>query len=163
VQLQARRNAAWDERFDHIARHFEKDKLSIDDWVCAEENRSKKELLEEMDRYIYDDDDERGDVDAVGDVDDDVPLPPPPPGVVPEMSIPRNAAPPPPPPTENFTSVDSNKRKATEEPLLPPRRPRRRQTTLITNRYCVSYPSNTMISDEANLYHSVRVEAPVAL
>jgi hypothetical protein len=146
VELQARRNAAWDERFDHIARHFEKEKLSIDDWVCAEENRRKKELLKEMDRYVYDDDDERGDIDAVGDIDDDVPLPPPPPpDIVSEMSIPRNNAPPPPPPRPAETSSQGEKRKRTDledAPIPPPRRPTRRQTTLITNRYCVSFSIN---------------------
>jgi hypothetical protein len=60
VVLKERRNAAWDERFDHIAHHFEKDKKSIEEWVCAEENKTKKELLKEMDRYVFDDEDERG-------------------------------------------------------------------------------------------------------
>jgi hypothetical protein len=48
--LKTRRNHAWDERFDHIAHHFEKDdpKKHIDDWICVEENRTKKELKEEM-------------------------------------------------------------------------------------------------------------------
>jgi hypothetical protein len=60
VVLKERRNAAWDERFDHIAHHFEKDKKSIEEWICAEENKTKKELLKEMDRYVFDDEDERG-------------------------------------------------------------------------------------------------------
>jgi hypothetical protein len=143
VQLQARRNAAWDERFDHIAHHFEKDKKSIDEWVCAEENRTKKEMLQEMDRCVYDDDDGKDrdeDIDAVADIDDEASLPPPPPEVIPEMSIPGNAAPPPPSPSESFTQADSNKRNALDDPPLPPRRAKRRQTTLITNRYCVSLP-----------------------
>jgi hypothetical protein len=60
IPLKERRNAAWDERFDHIAWHFEKGKKSIEEWVCAEENKTKKELLQEMDRYVFDDEDERG-------------------------------------------------------------------------------------------------------
>jgi hypothetical protein len=60
IELKEKRNAAWDERFDHIAYHFEKDKYGIEKWVCAEENKTKKELLKEMDRYVFDDDDERG-------------------------------------------------------------------------------------------------------
>jgi hypothetical protein len=60
IVLREKRNAAWDERFDHIAHHFEKDKKSIEEWVCAEENKTKKELLKEMDRYVFDDEDERG-------------------------------------------------------------------------------------------------------
>ncbi|KAJ4355199.1 hypothetical protein N0V95_003159 [Ascochyta clinopodiicola] len=43
-------NAAWDERFSHIASHFEKDtpKKCIDDWICVEENRTKRQLQEDM-------------------------------------------------------------------------------------------------------------------
>jgi len=69
VVLRQKRNAAWDERFDHIAHHFEKEKRRIEGWVCAEENRTKKELLREMDRHVFDDEDER-DVDAVGEAED---------------------------------------------------------------------------------------------
>jgi hypothetical protein len=155
VQLEARRNAAWDERFDHIARHFEKDTKSIDEWVCAEENRSKKELLKEMGRYVYDDDEREkdGDVDAAGDVDDDAPLPPPPPpDVIPEMGMPRSNAPPPPPPVDSLVQDDSRKRSAPDELLVPPRRPKRRQTTLITNRYCVSSETEMLFSNKADMY-----------
>ncbi|KAF2035962.1 hypothetical protein EK21DRAFT_43742, partial [Setomelanomma holmii] len=73
IRLDEKRNAAWDERFDHIAQHFEKEKRSIEEWVCAEENKTKKELLKDMDRYVFDDEDERG----AG--ANRVPLPPPPP------------------------------------------------------------------------------------
>lgn len=50
VPLKTRRNYAWDERFDHIANHFEKDnpKKNIDDWICVEENKTKKKLQEEI-------------------------------------------------------------------------------------------------------------------
>jgi hypothetical protein len=64
VELKEKRNAAWDERFDHIAYHFEKEKRSIEEWVCAEENKPKKELLKDLDRYVFDDENDRG----IGDV-----------------------------------------------------------------------------------------------
>jgi hypothetical protein len=60
VELKERRNAAWDERFDHIAYHFEKEKKRIEAWVCAEDNKTKKELLKESDRYVFEDEYERG-------------------------------------------------------------------------------------------------------
>lgn len=49
-KLNTIRNHAWDERFDHIAHHFERDepKKHIGDWVCVEENRTKRELKQEM-------------------------------------------------------------------------------------------------------------------
>jgi hypothetical protein len=49
-KLQTRRNYAWDERFDHIAQHFEKDtpKKNIDDWICVEENATKRALQQKM-------------------------------------------------------------------------------------------------------------------
>lgn len=49
-KLQQKRNDAWDERFNHIAEHFENDtpKKNIDDWICVEENRTKRQLLEDM-------------------------------------------------------------------------------------------------------------------
>jgi hypothetical protein len=49
-KLQTRRNYAWDERFDHIAHHFERDdpKRNIDDWICVEENRTKGQLQKAM-------------------------------------------------------------------------------------------------------------------
>lgn len=53
--LESKRNEAWDERFNHIAFHFEKEKISIDEWLCVEENRTKKELHEEVDRDDFTD------------------------------------------------------------------------------------------------------------
>jgi hypothetical protein len=76
IQLQQKTNAAWDERFDHIARHFEKEDKSIDGWVCAEENRTKGERVKERNRHDSDESDEKDDMDAVGEEDDDVPIPP---------------------------------------------------------------------------------------
>ncbi len=92
IELKERRNAAWDERFDHIAQHFEKERKNIDEWVCVEENKTKKELLKEMDRYVLDDEEER-DVDAIGEVDDDVMTVPA--NMMPDQtSIARNQGPP---------------------------------------------------------------------
>jgi hypothetical protein len=53
IVLTTKRNAAWDERFDHIAEHFEKKQQRIDTWLCVEENRTKKELHDEMDRNDF--------------------------------------------------------------------------------------------------------------
>jgi len=116
IVLKERRNAAWDERFDHIAYHFEKDKKSIEEWVCAEENKTKKELLKEMDRYVFDDDDERG-VGAGG--QPDVGPPPPP---LPPMDVNTNvpSAPPmqqqTPPLAEDLPQIAGQKRGAIGEP-----------------------------------------------
>ncbi|KAH7379219.1 hypothetical protein DE146DRAFT_626272 [Phaeosphaeria sp. MPI-PUGE-AT-0046c] len=103
IELKEKRNAAWDERFDHIAHHFEREGRSIEQWICVEENKTKKELLKEMDRYVFDDDDEERRGRA----------PPPPPS----SSIPMdNFAPPPPPPPPDSTMVhDSRKRSASVE------------------------------------------------
>lgn len=48
--LKHKENDAWGERFDHIADHIEKDtpKKNIDDWICVEENLTKKKLLEDL-------------------------------------------------------------------------------------------------------------------
>jgi hypothetical protein len=132
IQLKNRRNAAWDERFDHIAHHFEKEKKSIDEWVCAEENRLKKDLLKEMDRYVYDDEDERekdgddddDDDDAAGDVDDDVPRTPP----------------------ESFAQGNSRKRQASTEHIDPNRASKEKRRRTATNRYCVRIPITSSIT-----------------
>jgi hypothetical protein len=80
--LKEKRNEAWDERFDHIAYHFEKEKKSIDDWLCVEANKTKKELVEEMRRDAFGDEEEAphedgakcetpdDNLDAAGDSDD---------------------------------------------------------------------------------------------
>jgi hypothetical protein len=74
--LKAKRNAAWDERFDHIARHFEKEQKLIDDWLCVEANRTKRELQKEVpvDRKAFPDEDDDMEVDAEGDDDDASPV-----------------------------------------------------------------------------------------
>src|SRR5690242_17542968 len=66
--LQTSRNDAWAERFNHIAFHFEKEKRSIDEWLCAEENKTKKELQDEVDRDDFADATEmETDADVTGD------------------------------------------------------------------------------------------------
>ncbi|KAF1911561.1 hypothetical protein BDU57DRAFT_506857 [Ampelomyces quisqualis] len=58
VALKEKRNKAWDERFDHIAFHFEKEGRGVEEWVCVEENKAKRELLGELDRYVFDEEGE---------------------------------------------------------------------------------------------------------
>lgn len=60
MHLKEKRNKAWDERFDHIASHFEKEKRGIEEWVCVEENRRKGVVGREMDKWVFDVEDERG-------------------------------------------------------------------------------------------------------
>jgi hypothetical protein len=95
IELKERRNAAWDERFDHIAHHFEKDHLSIEDWVCVEENRTKRDLLREMDRFLFDDEDDTRRAQAKKGMGQGPRPPPPPP--VPQQQTQTGAMPPMPP------------------------------------------------------------------
>lgn len=131
VRLKQRRNAAWDERFDHIAAHFQKEK--IDEWVCAEENKKKHELLRDMDRYVFDDDDERPR--AANDMD--------------EMPETASSAPQLSPVASHVAQPSvSRKRKEPEESSSPEPRKRRRHGTqpqtsnlhdqAVQVRYCVS-------------------------
>ena len=166
VQLKERRNAAWDERFDHIARHFEKERRNIDDWICAEENRPKKELLEEKKKRDYfDDEDERdkdGDVDATGDVDDDVPQPrqphPLPPNDTPSMTMSSHASMRPSPLAGDIALGTAVKRQRSEDLAYGERHPKRRQTTMVTNRYCVSHPFQLFVTVLTN---TVRMSEPL--
>jgi hypothetical protein len=57
VKLEKKRTMAWDERFDHIDRHFNRDKRRIEEWHCVEARKPKGEVLREMDKYVFDDDD----------------------------------------------------------------------------------------------------------
>ncbi|KAH6638189.1 hypothetical protein C7974DRAFT_155937 [Boeremia exigua] len=59
--LKSKRNEAWDERFNHIAHHFEQEKRSIDDWLCVEQDKTKKLLREEeATRYAFTDEADAG-------------------------------------------------------------------------------------------------------
>ena len=166
MQLKERRNAAWDERFDHIARHFEKERRNIDDWICAEENRPKKELLEEKKKRDYfDDEDERdkdGDVDATGDVDDDVPQlrqpHPPSPNNMPSMPMSSHASMRHSPLAGAIALGTAVKRQRSDDSVYGERQPKRRQTTLVTNRYCVSYPFQLFATV---LINTVRMSEPL--
>ena len=137
TELKEKRNAAWDERFDHIAHHFEKERKTIDDWVCADENKTKRELLKEMDRYVFDDDEERS-VEAVDEAEEDIITLPP--NMVPEQSgMPRIQGPPPPPPQQPSQGTLSSKRKGSDvEVQRPAKRNRITTLTTLTTRLCVS-------------------------
>lgn len=58
IRSKNRRNAAWDERFEHIASHLERDNKKIEEWICVEENKTKEELLKGMDGLVLDDPEE---------------------------------------------------------------------------------------------------------
>ncbi|KAJ6284320.1 hypothetical protein J3E71DRAFT_194259 [Bipolaris maydis] len=85
VGLKTKSNEARDERFDHIAEHLEQDnnKKSIEEWICVEQNKTKKELLLEERMQNNDEDEERAKnndfASARGERDCHNPLPPPPP------------------------------------------------------------------------------------
>ena len=55
VKLKEKRNAAWDERFNHIDEHFRREKR-IEEWLCMEAKKTKGEVLREMDRTNFDED-----------------------------------------------------------------------------------------------------------
>jgi hypothetical protein len=76
IELKVKREAAWDERFDHIAKHFEKEEKSIEEWVCVEENKTKKELLKETERHVIGDEDAREENGSSSNVHMNVPLSP---------------------------------------------------------------------------------------
>jgi hypothetical protein len=59
VKLRERRNAAWDERFDHIDSHFSKDKRGIEEWVCVEAGKRKGDVMRDMDKTNFDEEEDR--------------------------------------------------------------------------------------------------------
>lgn len=118
IRLHQRRNAAWDERFDHIAKHFEKEKKSIDDWICVEENKPKKELCQGMDRDVFDEDEEQN-IDAEGEDDDEDA------GTQAQQAFSSHA------------SSGSGKRQASDG-LQAMQRPQKRRNATVVNRYCCS-------------------------
>ncbi|CAA9957545.1 hypothetical protein PTMSG1_01153 [Pyrenophora teres f. maculata] len=164
VELKAKRNAAWDERFDHIANHFEKQHRSIDEWICAEENKSKKELSKEMDRYFYEEDEEderekSSERDAIGEVDNDIPMPAPSPEDIPESSIPPFVDPPLPP--ETF-QINSRKRSAPGDTAISSR-PAKRMQRAPRIHYCCKckHPCGPMDVQCLNCDHPVCNECSV--
>jgi hypothetical protein len=146
LALKTKRNAAWDERFNHIAHHLEKEKKSIEEWVCVEQNKTKKELHNERMQDACEDDEEREKEDGfecIGEERDcDDPLPPPPPPPPPEhvswtpISI---GAAVPHPPHPSFGHEGNRKRSAATfvDDLDQRSKPKRRRTGTMTNRYCV--------------------------
>ncbi|KAK7191653.1 uncharacterized protein CC84DRAFT_598208 [Paraphaeosphaeria sporulosa] len=135
VKLKERRNAAWDERFNHIDAHFSIEKRGIELWMCVETRKTKGELLREMDRTKFDDDD--GDEDGDGEPDDS-----PPPtadgagnGLYPTYdAFPR---PPSIPPPVTITEDMTRKRQyPADDDFAPAPTSKRRRTDV--NRYCCS-------------------------
>ncbi|KAL5449444.1 hypothetical protein PMIN06_006824 [Paraphaeosphaeria minitans] len=135
VGLKERRNAAWDERFDHIDAHFNKEKRAIEQWLCVETRKTKGESPRKMDRTKFDDDD--GDEDGDGEPDDS--SPPTTEGAGdgsyrPYDSIPRLASIPPP---ANTTEDMPRKRPhPVDDDFVPAPTSKRRRTDV--NRYCCS-------------------------
>lgn len=106
IVLKMKRNAAWDERFDHIAEHFQKDKKKIEEWICVEENKSKRELLTDTDGCMFGDEDDKR-TDTIGEAD----------STLSHSAMPYSQAspptPPPPPPPAAQTSILNNNGKRT--------------------------------------------------
>ncbi|PVH99496.1 hypothetical protein DM02DRAFT_656337 [Periconia macrospinosa] len=159
VPLREKRNAAWDERFDHIDEHFSKQGKSIEDWTCLEANRVKGELKTELDSRNFDneedadaEDEDGDDADADGIADDDDPLhtfptfdapPNDPPPLIPEPYPTTTAA----APcyfdstglgTQSYFS-SARKRQVPLEDTAPAPMPKRSKNDV--NRYCVSHLS----------------------
>ncbi|KAF2442202.1 hypothetical protein P171DRAFT_433748 [Karstenula rhodostoma CBS 690.94] len=134
VKLKERRNAAWDERFDHIDAHFNKEKRGIEQWMCVETRKTKGESLRETDRTNFDDDDDDDDGDEDGDGEPDDSPPPPANGAGDGTYPPYDAFPIPPsvPVTEDL----SRKRSYPVEDFAPAPTPKRRRADV--NRYCCS-------------------------
>lgn len=57
VRLEKKRNAAWDERFDHIDNHFSKEGKKIGEWLCVEAKKTKAEVERETDKWAFDEED----------------------------------------------------------------------------------------------------------
>ncbi|KAF2662967.1 hypothetical protein K491DRAFT_709618 [Lophiostoma macrostomum CBS 122681] len=57
VRLEKKRNAAWDERFDHIDNHFSKEGKKIEAWLCIEGRKTKGEVWKDVDKDSFDEED----------------------------------------------------------------------------------------------------------
>jgi hypothetical protein len=124
VKLKERRNAAWDERFDHIDRHFSKEKRGIEDWVCVEAGKRKGEVMKEMDKQNFDDGD-----DGTDDVDDALSSPElNEPQVAPSVPVPATGA-------QAIPSVLRKRQLPVDDPVVVSV-PKRRKREL--NHFCVS-------------------------
>lgn len=152
VKLKSQWNEAWDERFNHIANHFEEEKKQIGDWLCLEQNARKKDQEKKlMDLQASEDaeedvqeEEEQEDLDALGEDDDDSPFPhmlaqvP----LASSSSIAPPPLPPPPPPLQPLSILpnplfqqpgDTN---YVAQEVLPARRHRQKRKTEM-HRYCV--------------------------
>jgi hypothetical protein len=58
VKLEKKRNAAWNERFDHIDGHFCKEKRGIEEWLCVEAKKRKGDVAREVDKDRFDEDED---------------------------------------------------------------------------------------------------------
>lgn len=71
VKLKEKRNAAWDERFDHIDKHFNKEKRGIEQWLCVEARKTKGDIQKDMDRRRFSE--QEDEEDGEGESDDSPP------------------------------------------------------------------------------------------
>jgi hypothetical protein len=128
--LEKRRNAAWDERFDHIDNHFNKEGRRIEEWLCVEAKKTKGEVLREIDRFSFDDEDTEG-----GSPEADQPSPAVGQQGVPEVAV-HMTEPTETPDRVNAGSLESRKRVADVEAPAPAPSPKRIKREVF--RYCVS-------------------------
>lgn len=125
MKLDKKRNEAWDERFDHIANHFDREKKCIDNWVCVEENMTKEQIRKTLV------DDEVGSPDGDKDNDTDVAMAY---GMSTVPSVTGSSA-------SNFGQGPSRKRSAPEDLINTPRSAARKTERLSTTTiiiFCVS-------------------------
>ncbi|EUC26808.1 hypothetical protein COCCADRAFT_42231 [Bipolaris zeicola 26-R-13] len=137
----------WDERFDYIVEHLEQDdKKSIREWICVEQNKTKKELGEERMQNDGEDEERGRNKDFVlvgGDYDCDNPLPPSSPRLehIPRTliligeSLSQLISP--------FFSNEGNRKRPAPNNTndLDLRSQQKRRINTITNRYCCSCQS----------------------
>lgn len=123
LELRESRNVAWAERFDHIAQHLEKEKKSIDDWICVELNKKKGELAKKARQYVFEEDDDKTSED-----DDDSPSPVNGSGMTPQSGPSQTS------PAQDLQHTNKRKRHASEDLQSQAKRQ-------MVNRYCVSIQS----------------------
>lgn len=124
VPLTRKRNAAWDERFDHIDKHFTKEGKKIEQWLCVEAKKTKGEVLKDMDRFAFDDDD----TDGLSPEDDHA---------SPQVAQQESQELPAQGPMDSVgTTSKSQKRVAAEDPPTPPPTSKRTKQEIL--KYCVS-------------------------
>ena len=131
IKLKEKRNAAWDERFDHIDKHFNKDKRGIEQWFCVEARKTKGEIQKDTDqtRFREQEDEEDGE----GESDDSPPANAGTSGDGFDMD--EDIRPPDIPPSTPVIGDPFRKRQYPREDFVPPVSKRRR---IDVDRYCVS-------------------------